>query len=169
MSATTDRVGSLVAPVLERLGLTLYDVDRQGSTLRILVDGPGGVDLDSLTEATRHVSAALDEAEPVAGSYTLEVSSPGLERPLRSAEHFHAAVGERVKVKLFPGAEGDRRLEGVLVGADGNSLTVSTDAGERTVALDQVSGAHTVFEWDRAGRDQIDTTESRSDSGRNIR
>ena len=148
MTATTDRVSALVEPIAEQLGLTVYDVDQPGGTLRVMLDAPGGVDLDALAEATRQISAALDSAQPLAGSYTLEVSSPGLERPLRKPIHWQGAVGERVKVKLMPGVEGDRRAEGVLVRFDGDTATIGTDEGERTVALADVSGARTVFEWE---------------------
>ena len=169
MSATTDRVGSLVAPLLEGLGLRLYDVEKPGATLRVLVDRDDGVDLDALTEATREISRALDEAEPLAGSYTLDVSSPGLERPLRREEHYRAAIGETVRVKLFPGGEGDRRCEGELLACGDDSFTIGTAVGERSIDYADVSKAHTVFEWESAGNEQKSTTESTSDSGRNPR
>lgn len=148
MSATTRRVADLVAPVAERLGLSVYDVEQAGGTLRVLLDREGGVDVDTLADATREISRLLDETEPVAGSYTLEVSSPGLERPLRTASHFAAAVGREVKVKLMPGTEGSRRADGLLVGVDGTSFTVATDEGERTLDVAEVSRAHTVFHWE---------------------
>ncbi len=148
MSATTDRVVRLIAPLLEQLDLDLYDLDNNGGTLRILLDRKGGADMDAITEATREISACLDREEPIAGSYTLEVSSPGVERPLRTAEHFAAAVGQPVKVKLRPGISGDRRAEGVVAAVDGDSVTIQTDSGERILLVDDISKAHTVFEWD---------------------
>ncbi len=75
----------------------LYDVEHAGSLLRILVDRPGGVDLDLLAQVTRELSSALDAADPLPGRYTLEVSSPGLERPLRRPEHFDAAIGATIR------------------------------------------------------------------------
>lgn len=150
MSVTTERVAQLVAPVAERLGLQLYDVDHPGGTLRVMLDRPGGIDVGTLAEATREISRLLDEDNPIAGSYTLEVSSPGLERTLRTPAHFGAAVGERVKVKLRPDAEGDRRVEGVLVGADDRTATIATDDGTRVLPIEDVSRAHTVFVWDRS-------------------
>ncbi|MEZ5238613.1 MAG: hypothetical protein R2716_06570 [Microthrixaceae bacterium] len=107
MSATTDRVGSLVAPVLERLGLTLYDVDRQGSTLRILVDGPGGVDLDS-----PHRGDPPCLRRPGRGRAGGRLLHPrGVQPGAGTAPALGGALprsrGKRVKVKLFPGAEGD--------------------------------------------------------------
>ena len=98
-----------------------------------------------------------------AGTYTLEVSSPGLERPLRTPGHFAAAVGERVKIKLLPGVEGDRRADGVLVSADDRTATVATDDGNRVLQLADVSKANTVFVWEstpKGSRKSATTTES---------
>ena len=150
MSVTTDRVAHLVAPVVERLGLHLYDVDQPGGTLRVMLERDGGVDVDTLAAASREISRVLDEGDPIAGSYTLEVSSPGLERPLRTAAHFAGAVGEQVSVKLRPGAEGERRADGVLVASDVTTATVATEAGSRVLRIEDVSKAHTVFVWDRS-------------------
>jgi len=147
MGMNIERVAELVAPVADRMGLHVYDIDQPGPTLRVLLDREGGVDIDTLAEATRDISEALDDADPIAGSYTLEVSSPGLERPLRRAEHFTAAIGEHVKVKLFPGAEGPRRADGTLTAAEGSTVTVETDDGPRTLEIADITKAHTVFEW----------------------
>jgi ribosome maturation factor RimP len=75
------------------------------------------------------------------------VSSPGLERPLRTPEHFAAVVGRRVSVKTHPGVEGDRRLEGELLAADDNGFVVAAAGGERSLAYADVERARTVFEW----------------------
>ncbi len=84
---TTDLAGAL-SPVLEARGLDLVDVEVHGAQLTVFVDREGGVGLDELGEATRDVSAALDELDPMPGRYTLSVSSPGLERRLRTPAHF---------------------------------------------------------------------------------
>lgn len=153
--AVTDRVRELVLPLLADRQLDLYDVELAGSLLKVVVDRPEGLDLDLLSDATRAVSRALDAADPIAGTYTLEVTSPGLERTLRTPQHFARAVGERVKVKLHAGADaaaaGERRLAGELVAADDGGITVRTgDDGapvERRVAYDDIDRARTVFEW----------------------
>lgn len=155
MSATTERVGALVAPVLERMSLRLYDIDQPGPTLRVMVDRDGGVDIDTLAEATREISRLLDESEPVAGSYVLEVSSPGIERPLRTPAHFEGAVGEQVKVKLFPGTQGDRRCSGTLLATSGQAITVESPEGTRIIELADVSKAHTVFDWSAPAREPL--------------
>jgi ribosome maturation factor RimP len=149
----TDRVTAIraeLAPIVESLGLTVYDVTLTGgarSTLAVLVDRPGGVDLDALEIATRTVSAALDAMDPVHGRYLLEVSSPGLERPLRTSEHFAGAVGETVSCKARDAEGHVERIRGTLVAADAETITLAAETGDRSVPLDAVTGARTVFEW----------------------
>lgn len=150
----TDRVTALRAeltPIVESLGLSVYDVTLSGGgdrpTLTVLVDRAGGADLDAIETATRTISAALDAIDPFQGRYLLEVSSPGLERPLRTPAHFAGALGEVVTLKARDANGRMQRLRGALTAADGASLTITTDAGDRTVAFDAVEAARTVFEW----------------------
>jgi ribosome maturation factor RimP len=140
--------------VLATLGLEVFDVQLTGSgrasTVRVIVDRDGGVDLDAITAASERIQPALDDLGP----YALEVSSPGLERPLRRPEHFRRAVGETVSVKIRDAdADGEvRRLRGELVSADERGVTVhvdDTDGGEH-VDYDQIIKARTVFEWGAA-------------------
>jgi ribosome maturation factor RimP len=146
--AIPDDVRAIVRPLAAERGLDLYDVEQAQSSVRVLVDRAGGVDLDALAELSRAVSRALDEVDPVAGRYTLEVSSPGLERPLRRPEHFVGAVGERVTVKTVPGTEGDRRLTGRLAAADEAGITVHPDQGaDRTLGYGEIASARTLFDW----------------------
>ncbi len=153
VTTVADRVAAIVAPAVESLGLDLYDVEHTGSAVRVLVDRPGGVDLEAITSATRALSRALDEADPIEGRYTLEVSSPGLERPLRRPEHFAAAVGAEVSVKTRPGVEGERRLAGVLTAAGDSWVTVRlADGTERTVDHADIEKARTTFTWGPAPR-----------------
>jgi ribosome maturation factor RimP len=152
--ATADRVEELIAPLLVAADLHLYDLELAGGVLRILVDRPGGADIGSITDAARAISRALDEHDPIAGAYTLEVSSPGLERPLRTPAHFASAVGTTVKVKTKPGTEGDRRVDGVVLRADDAQVTVAIGDTERTIAYDDIERARTTFEWGSAADDQ---------------
>ncbi|HVN51283.1 MAG TPA: ribosome maturation factor RimP [Acidimicrobiales bacterium] len=148
--STVDRVRPLVEPIVAGAGLCLYDLDLHGGVLRVVVDQPGGVGMDALTEVTRQVSRALDESDPIDGRFTLEVSSPGLERVLRTPEHFAGAVGTVVSVKTVAGAPGERRAQGVLVSVDetGITLDAAVDTGEpRHVAFADIERARTVFEW----------------------
>jgi ribosome maturation factor RimP len=144
---TSERIAELVEPILLDRGHELYDVELTGATVRVLVDREGGVALDDLEQLAREISGVLDEADPLPDRFYLEVSSPGLERPLRQPKHFRTAVGTKVKVKTLPTVQGDRRVDGLLAAADDESVTVETDAGPRRLAYDDIERARTVFEW----------------------
>ena len=147
--STIDRVRELVEPVAADLDIELVDLELTGGVLRVTIDRPGGLDLDVIAKATRAVSRLLDEHDPVPGRFTLEVSSPGLERRLRTPDHFVRAVGSDVTVKTKHEVDGERRFRGVLVAADDTGITIRSadDATERTIAHDQIEKARTVFEW----------------------
>ena len=104
-------------------------MELRSGVLLVTVDRDGGVDLEALTDANRAVSAVLDELDPIPGRYTLEVSSPGVERTLRTPAHFVKAIGETVTVKTRPQVPGERRRRGVLVAADDDGLTLDVDGG----------------------------------------
>lgn len=165
-----ERVRALVEPILSELGLELFDLDHAGGALVVSVDRPGGADLELIAKATRAISRALDEADPLPGRYTLEVSSPGLERTLRTPAHFHWAIGRDVRIKLRAGAasDDDRRLEGVVAAADDDAVSVrlgatatgpagspeavaAATAGDladaRRVPYADIEKARTVFVW----------------------
>lgn len=144
---TGQEIRALVGPLLEAQGFELYDVEETGGVLRVLVDRPGGIDLDAVAAATRLVSDALDAADALSGPTTLEVSSPGLERPLRTPAHYARAVGATINVKTVPGTEGDRRFEGTLAEADDDSFTVEGDGFVRALGYHEVERARTVFAW----------------------
>jgi len=148
MSTVVERVTELVAPILADLGLELYDIEHGGATLKVVVDRAGGIDLDSLAEVTRNVSRELDHADPIPGRYTLEVTSPGLERNLRTPVHFARAVGEMVAIRTHPNVEGERRVTGRLRVADAEGIVVAVeDESERRLRYDEIERARTVFEW----------------------
>jgi len=154
---TLDRVRALVLPIVADLHLDLYDLEFRGGTLRVTIDtlpgSQGGVDIDQLALVTRLVSRDLDHHDPVPGHYTLEVTSPGLERMLRTTAHFQREVGKTVNVRLRDTAGADRRLQGVLVAADDDTFTVRLEAPaadgstERTVPYTLLDRARTVFVW----------------------
>lgn len=142
-----------LSPLCDTLGVHLYDVELTTSTLTVLVEADAGLDLEALADVARQVSTFLDEHDELApkGRYELEVGTPGLERRLRTPEHFVRAVGERVSLRLRPGVEGPRRFEGLLASFDGGRLTVRLDDGaEVTVELGDLERARTVFDWRRA-------------------
>jgi ribosome maturation factor RimP len=143
-----DTLRQLIDPIVAELGLDLFDFEFGSGQVRVTVDRPGGVDMEAIAGATRAISRALDDADPIAGKYTLEVSSPGLERRLRTPEHHAWAVGQQVTIKTAPTFEGERRLTGSIVAADGDGVVVSTAGGtELRLAYDDIDQARTVFEW----------------------
>ncbi|MEY2397682.1 MAG: ribosome maturation factor RimP [Actinomycetota bacterium] len=137
-------VRDLVEPALAAKGIDVFDVEFGAGRLVVTVDREGGIDLEALTEANHVVSELLDEHDPIPDDrYLLEVSSPGLERTLRTPTHFASALGATVNVKLKPSVEGERRHEGLLEAADADAVTV----GGRRFAYDDIERARTVFVW----------------------
>ena len=118
-----------------------------GGRLKITIDHEDGLDTERLTKATRMISHEMDLQDPINGAYTLEVSSPGVERPLRTPAHYARSVGEQVAIKLKPNAENLRRVKGELTGANDDGITVVDDAGEHHITFDQIAKAKTVFDW----------------------
>lgn len=146
-----DELFDLLASTVASTGLELLDVEVKTGLVRVVVDGPAGAGLEAISDATRAVSSVLDDHDPMPGRrYTLEVTSPGVERPLRTPRHFARAVGETVTVRTRSGGEGERRLTGVLAEADEEGFVLRGDglgdAGRR-LAYDEVERARTVFEW----------------------
>jgi ribosome maturation factor RimP len=153
-SPVVDRVTSLVAPIVTDLGLDLYDIEYTGGIVRIVVDtqpgGPAGVSLENIALITRLVSREFDHSDPVPGRYTLEVTSPGLERTLRLPRHFVREVGKTIAVRLSSALDGQRRIQGDLVSASEDTIVVRlTDNAltEVTIPLSIVERAKTVFQW----------------------
>jgi ribosome maturation factor RimP len=139
-----------LSPVLAARGLELVDVEVVGAALTVFVDREGGVGLDELGEATRDVSAVLDDLDPMPGRYTLSVSSPGLERRLRTPAQFSRAVGEKVTARVDAGTPEVRRVTGTLESADGDGFTLAgpdVPGGTMHIAYDRTERARTVFEW----------------------
>jgi len=151
--SVSERVRTLVEPIVAGQDLELFDLEQAGGTLRVTVDRPGGLDMEAIASLTRALSRALDEHDPIAGQYTLEVSSPGLERPLRTPAHFAWAVGKDVNVKTLPDHPAGRRLAGTVTAADDDTVTIQLDAPTEqgdasvTLALADIEKARTTFAW----------------------
>lgn len=150
-----ERVTELAQPVALAAGAEIVDVEWHGGLLRVVVDQPGGVTTDTLASVNRQLSALLDQHDPIPGRYTLEVTSPGVERPLTRPDHWARAVGEDVVVKLAPD-QGVRRLKGRLAGFGEGTASIDVvevdgidqpEVTRREVALADVSSARTVFDW----------------------
>lgn len=150
---SSEAARSLLEPALAASGLETWDVESGRGVLRVLVDAPGGVDLDALTRASGIVSNLVDEHPEVApeGSYQLEVSSPGLERTLRIPEHFRRFVASEISVKTTIAIDGARRHRGRLtaVTEEGIELEPADRPGADPIgiAFADISRAHTVLVW----------------------
>jgi len=143
-----DRLTELVASAVEPLGYELLGVEylAQGrhSVLRIYIDSPDGITLDDCERASRQVSAVLDVDDPLKGQYTLEMSSPGLDRPLFTAEHFTQFIGHEVKLRLHSPMEGQRRFKALIKGVEGDviHLTSSETDEDWQISLDNIEKAN---------------------------
>ena len=143
MAKITDLVASMAAPIVEGAGCSLWDGEygREAGEwfLRVYIDKEGGVSIDDCEAVSRPLSDALDEADPIEGSYVLEVSSAGADRPLKKPEHFAKFMGAEVEVRLYRAMEGRKDHVGVLSGYDNGDVTIETAAGPHTFAKKDVA------------------------------
>jgi ribosome maturation factor RimP len=143
---------ALVRPVIETAGFELVEVVRTRehgrAVLRVVVDRPESIDVEVLAALSERVSRRLDEAGFEIGPYELQVSSPGIERPLTRPEHFRRFLGEQVKVKTTAPLAGSRTHTGTLVSADDDAIVIAVAGDERRVAYVDIVSARTVVDWD---------------------
>ena len=143
MAKVTELVAGLAAPIAEENGCSLWDVEyvREAGQwfLRVYIDKEGGVSIDDCEAVSRPLSDALDEADPIQGSYTFEVSSAGADRALKKPEHFAACMGQEVQVRLYRPREGRKEFVGVLAGYEAGTVTLEI-AGEQ-VPFDEKEAA----------------------------
>lgn len=143
-----DRLLAMLEPVVEGLGYELLEIEFQprgrDGLLRLYIDQPAGITLDDCERVSNQVSAVLDVEDPIPGAYSLEVSSPGLDRPLRTAAHFAVAVGSRVRIELQLPRDGRKRFTGNLLVAEDDKLVVEVDGTSYTLALQEVAKARVV-------------------------
>ena len=133
---------------MQGLGYELVGIEYhprgRSSLLRVYIDAPDGVNVDDCERASRQISSALDVDDPIPGQYMLEVSSPGLDRPLFTAEHFQRFSGNRVKLRVSPPLDGRRNFSGVLVGMRDDAVVVVEDDEEVAVPLQNIEQARLV-------------------------
>lgn len=145
---TGDELQKLIEPTIERLGYELTDLEvrlsGQGGLLRLTIDKPDGIDLDDCEKVSHAVSALLDVEDPVPGNYSLEVSSPGLDRKLTKVEHFQRFEGETLKVTMRFPIEGRRRFRGTLVSSDDENIVVEVDGESHSLPLTMIDTARLV-------------------------
>ena len=166
-SAVITRISDLVTPIVSDLSLDLYDLEFVSGVVRVVVDTkpgmlgengqPAGVDLEKIGLLTRLISKEFDHSEPVPGRYTLEVTSPGLERNLRLPRHYIREVNKVINVRLTAPLEtgGERRVQGVLVSADDREITLCNSSDvEIKINYAMIDRARTVFEWKTTSKEE---------------
>ena len=145
-----DSVQKPIAAAVRGLGYELVGVEYlpQGrrSLLRVYIDTPEGVTVEDCERASHQISGVLDVDDPIRGEYVLEVSSPGLDRPLFTAEHFQRFTGSRVRLRLSPPLEGRRNFSGVLQGMRGDAVVVAQEDGEVEIPFHHIDQARLVPE-----------------------
>ena len=141
-----DTLTARLAPLVEGLGYELWELEyspgRGSAFLRLYIDTDAGITVDDCERVSRAVSEVLDAEDPIPGQYTLEVSSPGLERPLRTAGQFARFVGETVFVEIVQPVEGRRRFKGALVAADAATVEVEVDGQRWALPISGIRKAH---------------------------
>jgi ribosome maturation factor RimP len=144
-----DQLRELLAPVVSGLGYQLWELEYMprsgGGVLRLYIDGAGdspqGIGLDDCERVSRAVSETLDAADPIPGQYTLEVSSPGLDRVLRTRAHFERFAGERVKLEMMQPIEGRKRFAGRLLGVGASDITLELESGRISLPIEDIHRA----------------------------
>ncbi|MGG5290181.1 ribosome maturation factor RimP [Pseudomonas shirazensis] len=152
MSSKLEQLQALLAPVVEGLGYQCWGVEfiAQGkhSVLRVYIDKEGGVLVDDCAIVSRQVSGVLDVEDPISSEYTLEVSSPGMERPLFTLEQYASHAGEQVKIKLRSPFEGRRNFQGLLRGVEEQDVIVQVDDQEFLLPIDSIEKANIIPSFD---------------------
>ena len=153
--ATQADLQDLLEPGAQALGFEVLAVEISGgpgqAVLRVYIDGPEGVTVDDCARASHQFSAILDVEDPIPGQYTLEVSSPGLDRPLTKARHFQAVVGRQIRVQTDVAVEGRKRFRGRLNDADSERLEMIIDGETYRIPLSRVAKARLVPEHGEFG------------------
>ena len=154
-------IAAMLAPTVRSLGLELLGIEYLpapgGATVRLYIDVPAAqaaeraVGIEDCEAVSREVSAQLDVEDPISGNYTLEVSSPGVDRPLFEAAQFARFAGEQAKVALKLPQDGRRRLTGRIVSVEGDTIQFDVDGSVITVALDNIEKARLVPDWAALG------------------
>jgi len=152
LASLEERITEMLAPSVEDLGYELVGIEyiRAGkhSTLRVYIDQDKGILVDDCAAVSRQVSAIMDVEDPITNEYTLEVSSPGMNRPLFKAEHYQIFAGEEVKIQLRMPIQNRRRWKGVIVSAEDGIICLNVDGREERFALSNIQKANIVPKFD---------------------
>ena len=153
MDATIRRVWELAAPLAEGEGMEIVDIEfraegtRGGRVLRLYMDKEGGPSVDDLSRVSRRLSDLLDSEDAIAGAYTLEVSSPGINRPLKRPEHFARFVGKRIRVRTRDMIEGRRSFVGILGQVLGDSVILTQEGKQYQIPFSMIDKSNYEHDW----------------------
>jgi ribosome maturation factor RimP len=156
MDATLARIWALAAPLAEMQGLEVFDIElkhegtRGGRVLRLYLDKAGGPNMDELSRVSRELSDLLDANDVVEGAYTLEVSSPGINRPLKRPEHFVPFVGKKVRVRTREMINGRRSFLGQLLEVSEEKIALSQDGARCEIPFAQIEKSNYEHDWSAA-------------------
>jgi len=151
---TAETVRNLIFPIIAELGYVLWDVEyvKEGGLyyLRVTIDSEKGIDIEDCEKVTRAIDPVLDDADPIEESYYLEVSSPGIERNIRTHEHFLWAVGKEVTIKTFTQKNGSKSHTGTLkeISEDGKATLILRDGSEITFEKNEIAKANQYYDFD---------------------
>ena len=145
-----EHVTELLEPVIEGLGYECVGVEfhpaRRNAVLRVFIDGAEGVTVDDCAQVSHQVSGVLDVEDPIAGDYVLEVSSPGLDRPVFKSSDYTRFAGEAIRIRLRERIDGRRKITGRLAGLTDEGVVVDAADGRTVIPLTAIDGAHIELE-----------------------
>ncbi|GKX56595.1 ribosome maturation factor RimP [Leminorella grimontii] len=147
MATLEQKLTELISAPVEALGFELVGIEfirGRMSTLRIYIDSENGISVDDCADVSHQVSAVLDVEDPITTAYNLEVSSPGLDRPLFTAAHYERFIGEEVSLTLRMGVQNRRRWVGTIKGVEGETITLNVEGKDEMFALSNIQKANIV-------------------------
>jgi len=153
MGKTVEIVSEIARPIVEKMGLILEDVEfvKEGNNwfLRVFIDNDEeGISLDKCEEVSKKISKVLDEADPIDQSYILEVSSPGLERPLKTLAHYDRFRGKPARIKTFAPIDGQKEFVGTLMEREGNNIKINIQGeGVKIIPFDKIASGQLIIDF----------------------
>ncbi len=150
-SKSNEEIKAFLDPIAEGLGLEIVEVEFKNSknpSLTVYIDKDGGVDLDACEAFHNAIDALLDEFNPYDGAYTLNVSSPGIDRPLKTERDFLKKIGKDVEIKLYAPIKGVKYFEGTLINYDGNNVTVKIRGEDTVIPLNRIAKLNEAVKFD---------------------
>jgi len=149
-----EQIWGLVGPYVAAEGIELDDVEILGGgrLLRVVIEGDGPIEVDRIADLSRGIARLIEEDDPFPGAYTLEVTTPGLERKLRRPAQFQKAIGSDVHIKTFRKIADEKHHRGQLTAVDDGAIVVSIDGDDRRIEMEDVASARTVFVWEKGAK-----------------